>query len=117
MTLSLQLVKRIKVADNNIIQSTKGFVGLDYTKTLTADEIKTKKFNRFDEEVANANLNNVVTASQNPYFFYGNQNIIRETFISELQKQVYLIGGISCFDKVDKNGKMFFIEPIDKMEI
>ena len=117
MTLSLTLVKRIKVADNNIIQSTKGFVGLDYTKTLTADEIKTiKKYNRFDEEVANANLNNVVTASQNSYFLYDNQNIIRETFISELQKQVYLIGGISFFDKVDKSSKMFLIEPIDKMK-
>ena len=63
MTLSLQLVKRIKVADNNIIQSTKGFVGLDYTKDLTADQIKViKKFNRFQEEDANA---------KNSYFLYG----------------------------------------------
>ena len=117
MTVSLQLVKRIKVADNNIIQSTKSFVGLDYTKDLTADQIKAiKKFNRFDEEVANANLNNVVTPSQNSYFLYDNQSMIRDTLISELQKQVYLIGGISFFDKVDKSGKMFLIEPIDKMK-
>ena len=117
MTVSLQLVKRIKVADNNTIQSTKSFVGLDYTKDLTADQIKAiKKFNRFDEEVANANLNNVVTPSQNSYFLYDNQSMIRDTFISELQKQVYLIGGISFFDKVDESGKMFLIEPIDKMK-
>ena len=58
----------------------------------------------------------MVTASQNSYFLYDNQNIIRETFISELQKQAYLIGGISFFDKVDKSSKMFLIEPIDKMK-
>ena len=58
-------------------------------KTLTTEQTKTiKKINRFDEEVAKANLNSVVTASQSSYFLYDNQNIIRETFISELQKQV-----------------------------
>ena len=117
MSLSLTLPKRIIVDDNNIIQSTKAFIGLNYTKTLSANETETiKKFNSFDEEVTNANLDNVVTASQNAYFLYDNQNIIRETFISELKKQVFLIGGISFFDKVDKISKMNLIETIDKMK-
>ena len=117
MSLSLTLPKRIIVDDNNIIQSAKAFIGLNYTKTLSANETETiKKFNSLDEEVTNANLDNVVTASQNSYFLYDNQNIIRETFISELKKQVYLIGGISFFDKVDKIGKMNLIETIDKMK-
>ena len=117
MSLSLTLPKRIIVDDNNIIQSTKAFIGLNYTKTLSANETETiKKINSFDEEVTNANLDNVVTASQNAYFLYDNENIIRETFISELKKQVYLIGGISFFDKVDKIGKMNLIETIDKMK-
>ena len=88
MTPSFSLLKRVKTFDDNIIQSTENFLGLDYTKDLTADQIKTiKKFNRFDEEVAKANLDNldnVVTASQYSYFLHDNQYTIRETFISEL---------------------------------
>ena len=110
-------LKKIKVAKNNIVQSTDLFRGLDYEKTVTAEQIKTiKKFNRFNEEVAKANLNSVVTALQSSYFLYDNHNIIRETFISELQKQVYLICGVSFFDKVGSDGKMFLIETKDKMK-
>ena len=113
----MSLLKRIKSDDDNIIQSTENFLGLDSMKDLTVDQIKTiKKFNSFDEEVAKANLNNLVTASQYSYFLYDNQYVVRETFISELQKLLHLIGGISFFDKVDKSGKMYLIEPIDKMK-
>ena len=117
MSANLSLLKRIKSDDDNIIQSTENFLGLDSMKDLTVDQIKTiKKFNSFDEEVAKANLNNLVTASQYSYFLYDNQYVVRETFISELQKLLHLIGGISFFDKVDKSGKMYLIEPIDKMK-
>ena len=81
------------------------------------DQVKTiKKFNKFDQEVDNANLDNVVDASENSYILYDNQNIIRETFISEIQKQVHLIGGVSFFDKIGLDGKMFLIGIGDKMK-
>ena len=80
--------KKVVVNKDNIIQTTDYFVGLEYEKSLTNDEVNTiKKFYNFDEEVENGNLDDVVNASENSYFLYDNQNLIRETFISEIEKK------------------------------
>ena len=50
-----------------------------------------KKFNNLDQEVKDAKIDDVISASEHAYFLYDNQNLIRETFISEINNQVHLI--------------------------
>ena len=53
--------------------------------------------------------------SEYAYFLYDNQNIIKETFISEINKKVSLTGSISFFDKVKDSGEMFLINNKNKL--
>ena len=55
-------------------------------------------------------------AFQNMLFLYDNQNLIRETFISEIDKKVNFIGSISFFDKVEANNEMFLIKNKNKLK-
>ena len=47
---------------------------------------------------------------------YGNQNLIRETFISELNKTIHLVGAITFFDVIPKNGKVNLINSKNKLK-
>ena len=58
---------------------------------------------------------NLLSISEYAYFLYDNQNIIKETFISEINKKVSLIGSISFFDKVKDNGEMSLINNKNKL--
>ena len=54
--------------------------------------------------------------SQEGYFLYGDSNIIRETFISEIKKKVPLIGSISYFDKVNSDDELKLITPKNRLK-
>ena len=54
--------------------------------------------------------------SQEGYFFYDDSNVIRETFISEINKKVPLIGSISYFDKVNSDDKIKLITPKNRLK-
>ena len=47
---------------------------------------------------------------EHSYFLYDNKSLIRETFITELNKKIYLIGSIAFYDKAVETGKAFLIE-------
>ena len=54
--------------------------------------------------------------SQEGYFLYGDSNIIRETFISEIKKKVPLTGSISYFDKVNLDDELKLITPKNRLK-
>ena len=102
---------------HNFIQTTGKFAGLEHKKGLTAKDVNViKTFNNLDQEVKDAKIDDVISASEHAYFLYDNQNLVRENFISELNKQVHLIGSISFFDKIAADGKMFLIKTRDKLK-
>ena len=112
-----ELEKKVVVKKYNFIQTTGKFVGLEHKKSLTAKDVNViKKFNNLDQEVKDAKIDDVISASEHAYFLYDNQNLVRETFISEINKQVHLIGSISFFDKIAADGKMLLIKTRDKLK-
>ena len=117
ITEDYTLPKKIVTKKYNYIQSTDFFPTLTNKKNLTAKEQKDiKSFNNYDKEVALAKLNDIAHPSEHAYFLYNTQNLIRETFISEINKQVNLIGSISFFDKIAKDGKIQLIKTKDKLK-
>ena len=54
--------------------------------------------------------------SQEGYFLYDDSNIIKETFISEINKRVPLIGSISYFDKVNADDKTELITSKNRLK-
>ena len=57
-----------------------------------------------------------VGISQEGYFLYDDTNIIKETFISELEKKVLLKGSISYFDKVNNENRTELIFSKNKLK-
>ena len=57
-----------------------------------------------------------VGISQEGYFLYDNSNIIKETFISEINKKVPLIGSNSYFDKVNADDKIKLITSKNRLK-
>ena len=53
---------------------------------------------------------------QDSYFLYDDSNVIRETFISEINKKVPLIGSISYFDKVSLDDEIKLITPKNRLK-
>ena len=103
-----ELEKEVVAKKHNSIQTTGKFAGLEHKKSLTAKDVNViKKFNNLDQEVKDAKIDDVISESEHAYFLYNNQNLVREAFISEINKQVHLIGSISFFDKTAADGKMF----------
>ena len=102
---------------HNFTQTTGKFAGLEHKKSLTAKDVNAiKKFNNLDQEVKDAKIDDVISVPEHAYFLYDNQNLVRETFLSEINKQVHLIGSISFFDKIAADGKMFLIRTRDKLK-
>ena len=117
ITEDYTLPKKIVTKKYNYIQSTDFFPTLTYKKNLTAKEQKDiKSFNNYDKEVALAKISDIANPSEHAYFLYDTQNLIRENFISEINKQVNLIGRISFFDKIAKDGKMQLKKTTDKLK-
>ena len=110
-----ELPKKVVVEKNNF-QATDYFRTEKYTKSLTNVDINTiKNVNNFDKYVEDAKLDDVANESERSYFLYDNQNLIQETFISEIQKQVYLLENISFFGKIESDGKLALIKTENKL--
>ena len=87
-------------------QSINYFSGATYRRKLVNAEIsKIKNFSNLEKQVEDAKIDAVVSASERAYFLYDNQSLIRETFISEINKQVNLVGSIST--KLNQTAKWF----------
>ena len=56
------------------------------------------------------------TAHEHSYFLYDSDSLIRETFISELNKKVYLLDSITFYDKINNQGKAFLIRNQSKLK-
>ena len=54
--------------------------------------------------------------SQEGYFLYEDSNIIKETFISDPEKRVSLIGSTSYFDKINSDSKVRLMTSKNKLE-
>ena len=77
-----------------------------------------EKFNNYKKQVKDASLkdiNKVIKVSEHAYFLYDNQNIIRETSISEINKKVSLIGSVWYFVKTGSDGKMNLVTRKNKL--
>ena len=95
------------------------FVGNETENKLTSTELRDiKKFNKFEKEVEEANVKGFEdgSAREHSYFVYDNQNLIRETFISELNKTIHLVGAIIFFDVIPKSGKVNLINSNNKLK-
>ena len=76
-----------------------------------------KNFKNYEKMVEDAKIEDIVKYLEHAYFLYSNQNLIRENFISEINKRVSLIGSISFFDRVDNNNEMALIKNKNKLKI
>ena len=84
------------------------FIKSEFSYSLTTTNLNTiEKFNNFDDELEDINIEVAKMSYEHSYFLYDNNLLIRETFVSELNKRVYLIGSISFYEEVNKTGKSF----------
>ena len=92
------------------------FEGQTHQKNLTTAQMNSiKNFNNYDKMAKETEAYNLLSISEYAYFLYDNQNIIKETFISEINRKVSLIGSISFFDKVKDSGEMSLINNKNKL--
>ena len=93
------------------------FIKSEFSYSLTTTNLNTiKKFNNFDDELKDINIEVAKTSYEHSYFLYDNNSLIRETFVSELNKRVYLIGSISFYKEVNETGKSFLIRNETKLK-
>ena len=86
------------------------FIKSEFSYSLTTTNLNTiKKFNNFDNELKDINIEVAKTSYEHSYFLYDNNSLIGETFVSELNKRVYLIGSILFYEEVNETGKSFLI--------
>ena len=112
-----ELEKQVVAKKHNFIQTAGKFAGPEDKKSLTVKDVNViRKFNNLDQEVKDVKIDDVISASEHAYFLYDNQNLVRETSISEINKQVHLIGSISFFDKIAADSKMFLRKTRDKLK-
>ena len=90
----------------------------EFTKSEFSYNLKTtnlniiKKFNNFDD----SKIEVAKTSYEHSYFLYDNNSLIRETFVSELNKRVCLIGSISFYEEANETGKSFLIRNETKLK-
>ena len=95
------------------------FVGNERENKLTSTELADiKKFNKVEKEVEEVNVKGFEdgSAKEHSYFVYDNQNLIHETFISELNKTIHLVGAITFFDVIPKSGKVNLTNSKNKLK-
>ena len=101
--------------DKDIVITDESFTRLGYETNLsTANLNAIKKFNNFDK-YNDLNLEVAKTPYRHFHSFFFD-SLIRETFISELNKKVYLIGSITFYDEINKKGKAFLIRNESKLK-
>ena len=102
---------------NDIVITLDEFIKSEFSYSLTTTNLNTiKKFNNFDDELKDINIEVAKTSYEHSYFLYDNNSLIRETFVSELNKRVYLIGSISFYKEVNETGKSFLIRNETKLK-
>ena len=102
---------------NDIVITLDKFIKSEFSYSLTTTNLNTiKKFNNFDDELKGINIEVPKTSYEHSYFLYDNNSLIRETFVSELNKRVYLIGSISFYEEVNETGKSFLIRNDTKLK-
>ena len=112
----LDLHKSTYEYPNNGLLRTSFFERNSFQKNLTIAQINSiKNFNNYDKIAKEAKIDSSLSISEYAYFLYDNQNIIKETFISEINKKVCLIGTISFFDKVKDSGEIYLINNKNKL--
>ena len=84
---------------------------------LTASNLNAIKiYSNYNDGLKDLNVNNLKTAHEHSYFLYDNNGLIRESFIRELNKKVYLIGSITFHEEVNETGKSFLITSGTKLK-
>ena len=90
------------------------FSGSNHSKIYTNLE---KDLNYFKIENNDfPDLTKTVKPSQHAFFLYENQNIIKETSVSELQKKVSLIGGVWQYVLPGSGGKIELVTTRNKLK-
>ena len=86
-----------------------------YTYYLTDAKInQLKNYNNYDDKVKD--IKEIKLSREHSYFLYDNKSLIRETFVTELNKKIYLIGSISFYDKENSDGKSFLVRSDTKIK-
>ena len=102
---------------NDIVITLYEFTKSEFSYSLTTTNLNTiKKFNNFDDELKDINIEVAKTSYEHSYFLYDNNSLIRENFVSELNKRVYLIGSISFYEEINETGKSFLIRNETKLK-
>ena len=105
-----------KIIGNDILQT-------DYFSENEKDIIASSELNKYKLDNLKikdndfTNLNKTIKPTEFAFFLYENLNIIKETFVSELNKKVNLIGGVWYYVKADNaDGKIELVTPKDKLK-
>ena len=102
---------------NDIVITLDEFIKSEFSYSLTTTNLNTiKKCNNFEDELKDINIEVAKTSYEHSYFLYDNNSLIRETFVSELNKIVYLIGSISFYEEVNETGKSILIRNETKLK-
>ena len=106
-----------KVIGNDILK-TDLFYEKEKKKDLTPSALD--KYKLTDLKISGndfTDLNKTIKPTEFAFFLYENSNIIKETFVSELNKKVSLLGGVWYYVKADsKDGKIELITPRNKLK-
>ena len=88
-----------------------------YTYDLTTAKLDTlKNYNDYSDSLKDLKIERIKLSREHSYFLYDNKSLIRETFITELNKKIYLIGSIAFYDKAVDTGKAFLVESNRKLK-
>ena len=107
-----------KLIGNDILQ-TDSFSGKQKQKDLTPsalDKYKLENLKISDNDFKD--LNKTIKPTEFAFSLYENLNIIKETYVSELNKKVSLLGGVWYYVKADSaDGKVELITPRNKLKL
>ena len=88
-----------------------------YTYHITTDKLNIiKKYNDYNNSLKDFNIESIKTSREHSYFLYDNNALIRETFITEINKKVNLIPFIAFYEKAEKSGKSLLITSGTKLK-
>ena len=115
------LNKKIYEKDTDHWLKTPAFTGYTYEKTITTAEMgHLEKFNNYKKQVDDVDPSNVeksdlILASEHAFILHDNQNIIKETLISKINKKVSLTGSLWYFVKTGSSGRMNLVNSRNKL--
>ena len=75
-----------------------------------------KNYNDYSDSLKDLNIEAIKLSREYSYFLYDNKSLVRETFVTELNKKIYLIGSIAFYDKAIETGKAFLVENDRKLK-